>query len=429
MGLLGGDEAEIVSVDEGRLHLRVEFLLRFDERRDEPAAGKVVQEDRSDDPVPLEDELPEGAPVLPDGDLVLRGIGDIEADRHEVEAEQVEGVDAERSLVDPREPRHVAPRDAPLVVGDGENGDHPPLARLDLVSLGAVASGVDARNVRLHRPVGQDPPVDLDPASLQELDVGTHADSDDDQLGGDLLPVLEMDLLNLVLLVPYNPLDRRLGFENDSLLLQVLADDPSRLLVETQDQDAVGQLDDRHLERLVRSEPLDRREADQPPAQDHDVLHLPLLDPAHDLDGVLERRQIPDSLEITPFHRRVDRRPAGGDHQLVIGNRLAILEDDLPVRRVDARNRDAGTEIDVKPLEVVLGPVPELVPCFVAAHPVGDDRAAVREVPRLAGEDRDPAEAVVLADRLHRADPGVGRTDDDVMRAALHRPFLPLAGT
>ena len=78
---------------------------------------------------------------------------------------------------------HVRAGDAALVDRGGPDGVDDALAGEEVVRLGAVAGGVDVRDVRLLVLVGDDAAGGLYAGVLQEVDVRPHAGAADDHVG------------------------------------------------------------------------------------------------------------------------------------------------------------------------------------------------------------------------------------------------------
>ena len=250
----------------------------------------------------------------------------------------------------------------------------------DAAVRGAFADGVDAGIGHRLQCVGDDDAaVAVQAGAFGQRGVGADAGGHHNQVGGDLLAILEAHRHHAAVLVADQRLGLRTHAEAQAALLQRLAQQVASLVVELALHQPVADVHDGDL-HAAQHQAVGRFQAQQAAADDDGVLVL-----GGRLDhrvGVGDVAVADHTVQVLAGHRQDEGVGAGGDQQPVVVGFGAVGRDHLALDAIDLRDRLAQVQRDA----VLLVP----------GERVQDD--LVQRL--LAGEHRAEQDAVVVRMRL-----------------------------
>ena len=194
-----------------------------------------------------------------------------------------------------------------------------------------------------HVLVDEDAVVDVEAGVLGELDIGEHADADDDEVGGDAVAGRGLDGDDAAAL----PDDRG----RPAVLRRMSVPQPrwrSRKWSE------ISGATTRPISRSARLEHGHRLaevargrgdlEADEAAADDHHVARP--MQALAELARIVDVAEREDAVEVNALDRRQPRPRAGGERELAEGDGGTVGEDDLALAEIDAGRLGAEAELD-----------------------------------------------------------------------------------
>src|SRR5882672_2589326 len=148
------------------------------------------------------------------------------------------------------------------------------------VMLDAFAHGENAALARRHEIVDDDAAIDIEPCGAREIDVGPHADGEDDEIGRKFAPIGELHGLYAV--VTDDGLGLRLRQHGYAAAFEVALKEQAGRLVELALHQALHEME--HGDRHAASHQAEGRFEPEQPAADHDGATTMAAGLAHELE-------------------------------------------------------------------------------------------------------------------------------------------------